>query len=93
MMLKAREVNRRELEKHMLFKLQKLVLPYLDQLRQGGMTPGQRACINIFENNIEEIISPFASALSSTVLNLTPREIQIANLVKNGKTKNVSRSS
>lgn len=86
MMLKAREEDRRELEERMVSNLQKLVLPYLDQLRRGRMTPGQRECVRILDGNIQEIISPFASTLSSTALNLTPREIQIANLVKNGRT-------
>ena len=44
------------------------------------------AQVDIIEQNIREIVSPFLRNLTSTYLDLTPREIQIANLVKEGKT-------
>jgi DNA-binding CsgD family transcriptional regulator len=44
------------------------------------------AQVEMVEQNIREIVSPFLRNLTSTYLELTPREIQIANLVKEGKT-------
>jgi DNA-binding CsgD family transcriptional regulator len=41
--------------------------------------------LNILESNLKEIISPFAFKLSSNYLNLTPKELQIAGLIKDGK--------
>ena len=41
--------------------------------------------LNIFESNLNEIISPFALELSSNYLGITPKEIQIADLTKDGK--------
>ena len=38
------------------------------------------------ESNLQDIISPCARSLSSRYLNLTPAEMQIANLIKQGKT-------
>jgi DNA-binding CsgD family transcriptional regulator len=86
LMLKAREEDRRELETRMLSSVHKLVSPYLDCLRQGHLTAVQKEYVAVLESNIEQIMSPFASTLSSPSLNLTPREIQIANLIKSGRT-------
>ncbi|MGD8542997.1 MAG: LuxR C-terminal-related transcriptional regulator, partial [Desulfobacteraceae bacterium] len=86
LMLKAREEDRRELETRMLSSVHKLVRPYLDCLRQGHLTTVQKEYVAVLESNIEQIMSPFASTLSSPSLNLTPREIQIANLIKSGRT-------
>jgi PAS domain S-box-containing protein len=45
-----------------------------------------QAFINIIESNLKDIISPFARRLTSKYLGLTPTEIQVANLIKQGKT-------
>ena len=42
--------------------------------------------LSILESNLKDIISPFSRKLSSNLLKLTPAEIQISNLVKQGKT-------
>ena len=42
--------------------------------------------MDILETHIEEIVSPFLNKMTGRHANLTPREIQIAGLVKDGKT-------
>jgi DNA-binding CsgD family transcriptional regulator len=42
--------------------------------------------VNIIKSNINDLISPLASNLSSKYFSLTPSEIQIADLIKHGKT-------
>ena len=44
------------------------------------------AFIDIIESNLDEITSPFVHGLTGSYLRLTPTEIQVANLVKQGKT-------
>lgn len=41
---------------------------------------------NDLETNLNEIISPFYRTLSANYAHLTPKEIQVADLVKRGKT-------
>jgi DNA-binding CsgD family transcriptional regulator len=40
----------------------------------------------MIEKNLKEIISPFIKSLTTKYLNLTPKEVQVASLVKEGKT-------
>jgi DNA-binding NarL/FixJ family response regulator len=41
---------------------------------------------HLLESNLKNLISPFSQKLSSEYLGLTPKEIQVANLVREGKT-------
>jgi PAS domain S-box-containing protein len=48
--------------------------------QREGMT-----LVGILESNMKEIVSPFVTKLSSRFLSLTPTEIQVASLIKDGK--------
>ncbi len=85
-LLKQREKDKKELEETVLSNVKKLVRPYLDNLKKTALDSNQAALASILESNLESIISPFIDKLSSTFLNLTPMEIRVANLIKEGKT-------
>jgi DNA-binding CsgD family transcriptional regulator len=42
--------------------------------------------VHIIEDNLRNIVSPFLQNLTVTQFNLTPKELQVANLVKEGRT-------
>ena len=46
--------------------------------------PEEVPYIKLIESNLNDIISPFSSRMSSRYLGFTPKEIQIANLIKEG---------
>ena len=46
----------------------------------------QKDCLDMMESTLNEIVSPFLQNLPLAFLRLTPSEIQVANLVKHGKT-------
>jgi len=46
----------------------------------------QASLMSILESNLKDIVSPFARELTRKYLKFTPTEIQVANLVKQGKT-------
>ena len=85
-LLKRREEDKLELEENVLANVNDLVFPYLDRLRNSHLDPDQEILIEILESHLKDIISPFSARLSSRFSNLTPTEIQVASLIKDGKT-------
>jgi nitrate/nitrite-specific signal transduction histidine kinase len=84
-LLEHSEMYKQELEEKVLSNIKELFDPYLEKL-EGGTSDIRKIYLSIIRSNIDEIISPFTRKLSSKYLNLTPSEIRIANLVKQGKT-------
>ena len=58
----------------------------MDKLKESNVSEKQKIYINVIELHLKEIISPFTRRLASKYVNLTPAEIQIATLIKQGKT-------
>ncbi|MHB8910712.1 MAG: helix-turn-helix transcriptional regulator [Syntrophales bacterium] len=85
-LLKHREEDKAALEEQVLTNVRKLIFPYLENLKHLQLNEQQAAQVKIIEENLKNIVSPFLHNLTSSYLELTPREIQIANLVKEGKT-------
>jgi PAS domain S-box-containing protein len=85
-LLKRREGDKAEVEEKVLSNVKDLVLPYLERLQKTSLDANQISCVSILESNLNDIVSPFSRRLSSKYLGLTPTEIRVANLVKDGKT-------
>jgi DNA-binding CsgD family transcriptional regulator len=85
-LLKQRGEDKNELQGNVLSNVKELVGPYLDQLKKSRMSTRQQTLLRILESNLNNIVSPFLSRLSTRFLNLTPTEIRVINLIKEGKT-------
>ena len=85
-LLRQREEDRRELEESLLTNVKNLVLPFAEKLKNARLTPEQLLFLEIIESHLKEITSPFLRTLSRQLAGLTPMEIQVADLVREGKT-------
>jgi PAS domain S-box-containing protein len=85
-LLKHREEDKAMLEENVLANVKKLVFPYVEELKRTKLSNVQMAHAETIEKHLHEIVSPFLRTISSAYLSLTPREIQIATLVRDGKT-------
>lgn len=85
-LLNQREDDKKELERTIRSNVERLVLPYLENLREGGLTEHQKSLADVLEMNLKAIASPFLGPSRSKAPTLTPREIEIINLIKLGKT-------
>ena len=85
-LLQHREEDRQATEEKVVTNVKKLALPYIDKLKKLKLNENQLAYVNIIEKHLKDIISPFLHDLTIEHLDLTPREIQITSLVKEGRT-------
>ena len=99
-LLNKRAEETEEVEQRILSNVKELVIPYIDAVRKSCPGPQSEVHINMLETSLREIIAPFSHKLSSRYLNLTPKEIQIANFIKEGRSSkeiagmlNVSKSA
>jgi len=84
-LLQQRDRDRNELEDRILSNIKLLIEPYLDKLKHHTDVTG-KSYLKIIESNLDDIISPFARKLSVHHMNLTNKEIQVASLIREGKT-------
>ena len=85
-LLEKREEDKKELEENVMFNVEKLINPYLEKLKQRCNQDSQGAFLEIIQSNLDEITSSFAHSHKTYLSNLTPAQIQIANLIKQGQT-------
>lgn len=85
-LLKQMREKEREDKENILSNMKQLVIPYFARLKKIGLSSEQMTLAEILETNLNSIASPLTSRLSSSYLNLTPMEIRIAHLVRDGLT-------
>lgn len=85
-LLEQREEDKKEFEEKILFNVEKRVFPYLEKLKMKQSDASRKVLLNIIQSNLEEITSSFSESHKNYLLNLTPTQIQIADLIKHGHT-------
>jgi DNA-binding CsgD family transcriptional regulator len=84
-LLKQRETDKVELEKKVLANIKELVLPYLNKLKNYPLPAREKTLLGIVFDHLNDIISPLMQKITTANIFLTPQELQVAALVKDGK--------
>jgi len=84
--LKQRDQDRLELEGKILNNVKELVFPYVEKLKYSPLKAREKTLVEIIGSHLEDIISPFLKNFTNARLMLTPQEMQVATLVRDGKT-------
>jgi PAS domain S-box-containing protein len=83
-LLEKKERDQTETQESVLLNVNKLILPYIEKIKQTELDDFQKTYLSIIETNLKDIVSPFSREMSVKELNLTPKELQVANLTKKG---------
>lgn len=88
-LLKQREKDRNELEERFVSNVREKILPYIARVKRGQLSPEQKVFLESAEVSLNEITSPFLHTMKQC--NFTPKEIEVASLIKEGKaTKDIA---
>jgi DNA-binding CsgD family transcriptional regulator len=84
------EQEKQEIHQDIKTNVEKILMPILQALG-SQLHPIQKKYTEMLQANLEEITSPFISHLSSSYHSLTPTEISICNMIRNGlRTKEIA---
>ncbi|UCH81269.1 MAG: helix-turn-helix transcriptional regulator [Nitrospiraceae bacterium] len=77
------QIEKKEIGYSIHTNCEKIILPIIHAL-EADANFKQKKYISLLKSNLNDIISPFINQLSRDFMRLTPSEIQICNMIKNG---------
>jgi len=84
-MLKTADQIKLEMEETVLFNVKRFALPYLEELKKSPLNDRQKSYLDMLARSLDQIIEPFLRGVSAQYLTLTPTEVTVTNLIKQGK--------
>jgi len=84
-LLQRAEKDKETLSKNVVSNVKELILPFVEKLKNGHFSQEYKAYIEVLETNLSEICSPFLKNLSLQHAHISPMEVQVANLIKAGR--------
>lgn len=85
-LLNRSEQDRKEIAENIMTNLRESVLHYVEKLGKTALDKNQKMCLATIEATVLDVLSPFLRNISARYTSLTPMEVQVANLIKAGKT-------
>ncbi len=83
--LRQRDEDRKQLEQTVVRNLKEVVLPNILRLKALSRSAEAAGLMDLIGKGLQEIASPFLNHLTSLGMALTPQELRIATLIKEGK--------
>ncbi|MBR9981862.1 MAG: response regulator, partial [Desulfatitalea sp.] len=84
-LLKKSEAVKGELEKHLSANTRKVIQPYLRKIAALGLTRRQLAYMELVESTLNRMVSPMIRHLDTLDTPLTPAELEVAHLIRQGR--------
>jgi len=84
-LLDQRDKDREALERNVLGNVKGLVMPYVEKLKGARLKLPERTLVEIVEAHLQDIISPLLQRIANADIILTPQEMQVAALIKDGR--------
>lgn len=84
-LLKSRELDRNIQESAIVANVKQLIMPYIERLEEGELAPQQQTLVTIIKQYLDNLISPFLHHLANLNQQLTPQELKVASLIRQGR--------
>lgn len=84
-LLKSREQDRAILEGTIANNVKQLIMPYVERLETEPLSTKQQTFVTIIKGYLDNLISPFLHRMSTINQHLTPQELKIASLIRQGR--------
>jgi PAS domain S-box-containing protein len=84
-LIRQRDEDKACIEANISTNIKSSVLPFLEKLKTTGLNETQRSYLSEVELQLKDIASSYIKELSSEYFGLSPCEIQVAILIKEGK--------
>lgn len=84
-LMRGRNEEQKVIEEKLQTNINDLVIPYLKKIERVIREDPYKQYLSVLESNLKEIVSPFMKNFLSLHKNLTPQEIQVADLIRKGK--------
>jgi PAS domain S-box-containing protein len=83
--LSRQEEERKFLEERIQCNVNEIILPLIGSLTNADLKKRDKHCLYLLESNLKSILSPFLKNMSNICKRLTPKEILIAEMIRQGK--------
>ncbi len=84
--LRQQNEEKEKIQQNIEFNVNKLIMPYIEQLESLKLSSRHTAYVQSIKENLKEIIAPHVRTLSTRYAKLTPRQLEVVNFVRQGKT-------
>ena len=85
-LLEHRRSEQGKFEENVVSHISTLISPYVKRMQESDLDSRQTALMDVIELNLNEVTANFSGKLYSRALGLTRREMEVASLIKIGKT-------
>ena len=83
--LSHRDEDQKILEEKIQHNVNEIILPFISSLRSSDLEDRGKHYLDLLESNLKSILSPFMRNMSNTYKGLTPKEMQITEMIREGK--------